>query len=154
VGLSASVVPAEDAPDDVAEADEICIEFSPGPWLWLVVSRQVKQVLGFCFGDTFTQRVDRSRESLEAAWGDVPEGWRGRAVFTDRLATYAGFFPDGQHTACDKGSGLTSIVEALNTKWRQRQSGLARESCGVWEGILDDLHERFLILVGFSFLSR
>ncbi len=51
--------------------------------------------------------------------------------------------------------GKTSKVEALNTKSsncahllrRQRQSGLVRKSCGVWEGICDDISERFLILL-------
>ena len=53
-----------------------------------------------------------------------------------------GQWPD-QH----KGSGLTSIVESLNTKWRQRQSGLARRSCGVHPRIAVDLSERFGLLV-------
>jgi hypothetical protein len=46
-------------------------------------------------------------------------------------------------------------VEALNCKWRHRQSGLARKSCGVSRRIQDDpvrarahsMTERFLILV-------
>ena len=59
---------------------------------------------------------------------------------------YRRFFGPAQHTACDKGSGKTSIVEASNTRWRQRHSGLMRRSCGVYEGIIDDLTERFLIL--------
>lgn len=42
--------------------------------------------------------------------------------------------------------GKTSVVEGLNTKWRQRQSGLVRKSCDVCWRILDDIWERFLIL--------
>jgi hypothetical protein len=38
--------------------------------------------------------------------------------------------------------------EAWNTKWRQRQSGLVRRSCGVCERLADDIFERYLILVG------
>ena len=53
----------------------------------------------------------------------------------------------GQHRPCEKGSGLTSLAEGLNTRWRQRQSGLVRRSCGVYVGITDDLYERFLLLV-------
>ena len=55
--------------------------------------------------------------------------------------------PAGQHHPCDKGTGLTSIVEGLNTKWRQRQSGLVRRSCGVHPRIGADLFERFRLLV-------
>jgi len=90
---------------------------------------------------------DRTDAMLEEAWGDVPLAWRTRPVFTDHWDAYKRFFPASQHTACDKGSGLTSHVEAWNTKWRQRQSGLVRESCGVWEGIVTDLYERFIILL-------
>ena len=56
--------------------------------------------------------------------------------------------PAGQHHPCDKGAGLTSIVESLNTKWRQRQSGLARRSCEVYPRISADLSEGFGLLVG------
>lgn len=55
--------------------------------------------------------------------------------------------PAGQHHPCDKGTGLTSIVESLNTKWRQHQSGLVRRSCGVHPKIGADLFERFRLLV-------
>ena len=43
--------------------------------------------------------------------------------------------------------GETSIVESLNTTWRQRQSGLVRRSCGVSRRIETDLVERFFLLV-------
>lgn len=46
-----------------------------------------------------------------------------------------------------RGSGETSIVESLNTKWRQRHSGLARRACGTSRRIEDDLVERFFLLV-------
>jgi len=55
--------------------------------------------------------------------------------------------PVGQHHPCDKGAGLTSIAEGLNTKWRQRQSGLARRSCRVHLRMGADLSERFGLLV-------
>jgi hypothetical protein len=58
-----------------------------------------------------------------------------------------GFFAPEQHEACDKGSGKTSHVEGWNTKWRQRQSGLVRHSCGVHPKIEDDVVERFFLLV-------
>lgn len=122
------------------EIDEICVRKSPAQWLWIAVSRSVRQVLGFALGD-------RSEETLDWMWQDVPEGYRPLPVKTDGLKTYQSFFGGTDHEACDKGSGKTSIVEALNTKWRQRQSGLVRRSCGVWIGIEQDIVERFMILL-------
>jgi hypothetical protein len=80
-------------------------------------------------------------------WQDVPEHYCPLPVKTDGLKTYQSFFGGTDHEVCDKGSGKTSIVEALNTKWRQRQSGLVRRSCGVWIGIEQDIVERFMILL-------
>jgi Transposase and inactivated derivatives, IS1 family len=89
---------------------------------------------------------NRTDAMLKDAWGDVPEEWRTRLIFTDDWRAYARFFPSAQHVVCEKGSGLTSRIEGWNTKWRQRQSGLVRRSCGVSHRIIDDIYERFLIL--------
>jgi IS1 family transposase len=129
---------------DVIEMDEICLRQSPPLWLWIAVSRRVGQVLGFALGD-------RTDEMLTLCWSDVPQDYWDKPVRTDHWGAYARFFaafPAGQHQACDKGSGETSHAEAWNTKWRQRQSGLVRRSCGVSERIADDIVERYLILVG------
>jgi IS1 family transposase len=134
--LTCVPAPAEDA----IELDELCVRFSPALWLWVAVSRQVGQVLGFGVGD-------RSDTMLEQTWAAVPLDYRDKPVYTDHWSAYARFFAEGKHHACDKGSGLTSIVEGLNTKWRQRQSGLVRRSCGVHPRIKDDLRERFWLLV-------
>ena len=110
--------------DDVIEFDEVCVRKSPSFWLWTAISRKTGQVLGFSIGD-------RGDEMLRLAWADLPQDYRDKPVKTDHLDAYARFFPPEQHEACDKGSGKTSRVEAWNTKWRQRQSGLVRKSCGV-----------------------
>lgn len=104
------------------------------------MSRLTKQVVGFSLGD----RTDGLREAL---WNVVPEDYRDKPVSTDGWEVYAHFFAPEQHHPCEKGSGLTSIVEGLNTKWRQRQSGLVRRSCGVHLRILDDVFERWLLLL-------
>ena len=122
------------------EIDEICIRVSPSYWVWIAVSRVVGQVLGFMVGD-------RTDAMLEAAWSDVPADYRDKPVKTDHWEAYKRFFPPHQHEACDKGSGETSHAESWNTKWRQRQSGLVRRSCGVCHRIIDDLYERLLILI-------
>ncbi len=126
--------------EDVIEMDELCVRQSPSLWLWVAVSRQVGQVLGFAFGP-------RDRETLALCWQDVPTGYLDKPVVTDGLETYRSFFSAEQHRAVEKGSGETSIVESLNTKWRQRQSGLVRRSCGVSRRIETDLLERFFLLV-------
>jgi len=84
---------------------------------------------------------------LKLVWSDVPQDYRDKPVFTDHLGAYARFFPEEQHHPCDKGTGLTNRVEGLNTKWRQRQSGLVRRSCGPHRRIEEDLFERFLLLL-------
>ena len=124
---------------DVIEIDEVCIQLSPSFWVWIAVSRLVGQVLGFVFGD-------RTDAMLPILWADVPADYRHKPVYTDQWGAYARFFPESQHHPSQKGSGATSHSEGWNTKWRQRQSGLVRESCGVCVRIEDDLVERFLIL--------
>ena len=129
--------------DDVIEMDELCVRLTPSLWLWTAVSRKIRQVLGFAFGQ-------RDRDTLVLCWSDVPADYRHKPVVTDGYPTYQSFFPPEQHRAINKGEGQigeTSIVESLNTKWRQRQCGLARRSCGVSRRIENDLVERFLLLV-------
>lgn len=122
------------------EIDELCIRQTPSLWLWTATSRKLRQVLGFAIGP-------RDYNTLALCWSDVPEGWRDKPVVTDGLATYQAFFPEEQHRVVDKGSGETSIAESINTKWRQRQSGLVRHSCGASRRIQDDLLERAFLLV-------
>ena len=123
------------------EYDEICVRKSPSLWLWLAISRQTRVVLGFVLADRSEAAFDRLRnEEVPPAYWELPS-------FSDGWEAYRKMLSPELHTLCDKGSGKTSIVEALNTKWRQRQSGLVRRSCGVSWRILDDIVERFLILV-------
>ena len=122
------------------EFDELCLRQSPPLWLWVGIARRTRQVLALALGD-------RTDETLARAWAHVPADYRGKPVYTDHWGAYARLLPEGQHHPCDKGSGLTSIVESLNTKWRQRQSGLARRSCGVHPRMATDLSERFRLLV-------
>ncbi len=128
--------------------DELCIGYSPALWLWIAVSRATQLVLGFVISDRTDAALEQLLdEELHPAWRDVP-------VCTDGWGAYQRLLPCEQHEVCDKGSGKTSVVEALNTirdaqarrKWRQRQSGLVRRSCGVSRRVVDDLAQRFLLL--------
>lgn len=122
------------------EFDELCLRQSPPLWLWVGVSRRTGQVLGLALGEC-------TDETLARAWAQVLADYQSRPVYTDHWGAYARLLPAGQHHPCAKDSGLTSIVESLNTKWRQRQSGLARRSCGVHPKMAADLAERFELLV-------
>lgn len=104
------------------------------------ISRQTRPVLGLALGD-------RTDETLARAWAQVPPDYWDKPVYTDRWDAYPGLLPEGRHHPCDKGSGLTSIAEGLNTEWRQRQSGLACRPCGVHPRMSADLFERFGLLV-------
>jgi len=118
-----------------------CIRCSPSLWLWIAVSRSVGSVLGFVIAD----RTDSALERLLVE--ELPPDWRDTtAVCTDFWRAYGRSLPTDLHEACTKGSGKTSKIEALNTLWRQRHSGLVRRSCGVSRRVTDDLVERFLFL--------
>jgi IS1 family transposase len=125
----------------VIEMDELCVRFSPALWLWVAVSRLTRTVLGFVIADRGDDALRRLRDE------ELPPAWRGLPIKSDGWEAYQRLLPAHIHEVCSKQSGETSIVEALNCKWRQRQSGMARKSCGVSRRILDDLTERFLILV-------
>ena len=84
---------------------------------------------------------------LGLVWSDVPADYRDKPVYRDYLGAYARFFPEEQHHPCEKGSGLTSCVEGLHTKWRPRQCGLVRRACGVHRKREGDLIERFFLLI-------
>lgn len=98
---------------DVLEIDEICVRKWGNLWLWVILSRQTRQVLGFALGD-------RSQATLEWAWEDVPLSYCPLPIKTDGWQVYQSFFEGIGHEVCDKGSGKTSLAEALNTKWRRR----------------------------------
>ncbi len=121
--------------------DEVCVRLSPPLWLWTAVSRKTRLFLGFVIGDRTDAPLSRLLdEEMHWAWRDLP-------ACTDGWQAYGRLLPADLHEVCSKQSGKTSIVEALNTKIRQRQSGMARKSCGVSWRIIDDLVERFLIFV-------
>jgi IS1 family transposase len=109
---------------DVVEMDEWCIRFSPALWLWIAVSRSVGLVLAFVMDDRSDEALFRLLDE------EMPPGWREETVVcTDAWGAYSRLLPPALHQVCSKESGKTSKVEALNTKWRQRQSGFVRRFC-------------------------
>ena len=64
--------------------DELCVRKSPSLWLWVAVSRKLRQVLGFALGY-------RDKETLALCWSDVPQDYQDKPVVTDGYQTYTGF---------------------------------------------------------------
>jgi insertion element IS1 protein InsB len=109
---------------DAVEIDELVVNVTRKRrhrYLWIAVSRDTRQVLGFYLGS-------RQQRSLQTLWRALPATYRRKLVYTDRYEVYAAFFRAWQHRPCDKGSGQTSIVEGLNNKWRARVSSLVRRT--------------------------
>jgi len=91
-------------------------------WIWLLIERTTYQVVAVHIGD-------RSEKSAIALWRKVPVEVRKQAiVLTDNWSAYAAAIPANQHTACDKKSGQTSMIEGFNRALRQRVSRLVRKT--------------------------
>ena len=92
-------------------------------WLWLAVERASRRIVAWVLGD-------RSAATARRLWQALPKRYRRHCwYFTDLWDAYVGVFPRWQHRRCPKGSGGTSIVEALNCSLRQRCGVLVRKSC-------------------------
>ena len=91
-------------------------------WIWLIIERRTRQIIAVQIGD-------RSQASADALWGRVPVEVKAKAlVLTDKWEAYGLAIPSAQHTACDKGSGQTNLIERFNCTLRQRVSRLVRKS--------------------------
>jgi IS1 family transposase len=126
---------------DALEMDELVVRYRfkrHYRYLWLVVSRFTHQVLAWRVGD-------RSEETLQKMWFQVPPEYRRKLVYSDLYEAYAKFFKSWQHRPSEKGSGKTSVIEGLNNKWRNRVSGLVRKTVCVQS--LADLNRRLWIVL-------
>ncbi len=107
------------------EADEIWLFVGRREnkrWIWLIIERRTRQIIAVHIGD-------RSQRSADALWAKVPLEVKAKAlVLTDKWEAYGLAIPSAQHTACDKGSGQTSLIERFNCTLRQRVSRLVRKS--------------------------
>ena len=92
-------------------------------WLWLVVERARRRIVGWTPGS-------RAEAPLRRLWQALPEHYRRHCwLFTDQWKAYAKVLPRWQHRSCLKGEGQTSIVEAINCSLRQHCGVLVRKSC-------------------------
>src|SRR5713226_1996856 len=89
-------------------------------WVWIALDATTRQVIAFHVGD-------RSRESAEQLWQNIPAGYREHAAFyTDLYEVYKGVIPPAQHHAISKLARKTNHVERFNCTLRQRVSRLVR----------------------------
>lgn len=92
-------------------------------WLWLAVERTSRRIVAWVLGR-------RDAATARRLWLALPPGYRRHCwYFTDLWEAYVGVLPRWYHRRCPKGSGGTSIVEAVNCALRQRCGVLVRKSC-------------------------
>lgn len=92
-------------------------------WLWLAVERQSCRIVAWVLGS-------RGRATARRLWRALPTPYHiDTWYYTDEWEAYRGVLPKRVHQPSAKGSGQTSIVEAINCSLRQRCSVLVRKSC-------------------------
>lgn len=70
-------------------------------------------------------------------WAALPRRYRRHCRYhTDQWEAYAKALPTRPHQPRPKGSGNTSIVEAINCSLRQRCGVLVRKSCSFSKSLL------------------
>jgi insertion element IS1 protein InsB len=89
-------------------------------WVGIAMDASTRQVIAFQVGD-------RSQDSAEQLWANIPAVYREQAIFyTDQYTVYKGVIPPAQHRAITKLTRKTNHVERFNCTLRQRVSRLVR----------------------------
>ena len=118
--------PAADAPPAVLELDErwtFVGKRTSKVWLWLAVERSSRRLVAWVLGC-------RGAATAQRLWQALPPRYRRHTrYYTDAWEAYAKVLPAAAHCPSPKGSGQTSIVEAINCSLRQRCGVLVRKSC-------------------------
>ena len=92
-------------------------------WLWLVVERARRRIVGWTLGS-------QGEAPLRQRWQSLPRRYHHHCwYFTDQWKAYAKVLPRWQHRPCAKGEDRTNIVEAINCSLRQCCGVLVRKSC-------------------------
>ena len=92
-------------------------------WLWLAVERASRRIVGWVLGCRGAATARRLFDCLPACYQHYTR------YYTDEWEADAAVLPAAAHRPSPKGSGRTSIVEALNCSLRQRCGVLVRKSC-------------------------
>ena len=92
-------------------------------WLWLAVERATRRIVAWVLGC-------RGAATARRLWQALPARYQQHTTYyTAEWEAYAKVLPRAAHRPSPKGSGATSIVEALNCSLRQRCGVLVRKSC-------------------------
>ncbi|HEX8427000.1 IS1 family transposase [Hymenobacter sp.] len=90
--------------------------------MWLAVEQHIQRIMAWVLSTRGTATARR-------LWQALPKPYRtGTWYFTDEWEAYRQVLPATAHRPSPKGSGRTSIVEAVNCSLRQRCAVLARKS--------------------------
>jgi insertion element IS1 protein InsB len=86
------------------------------------MDKQTRQIIAFHVGD-------RSHESAQQLWGNLPAVYREPATFsTDQYVVYTGVISAAQQKAIMKHVRKTNHIERFNNTMRQRVSRLVRDT--------------------------
>lgn len=110
-------------------------------WVWIALCRKTRQVVAYVLGN-------RSKQTCQRLWENIPSAYRQGHCFTDFWAAYAAVIPSEQHTAVGKETGETAHVERWNNTLRQRLARFARMTLSFSKSVV--MHEACLLL----FLNR
>ena len=99
-------------------------------WLWLAVERRSRRIVAWVLGC-------RGAATARRLWAALPRRYRHHCRYhTDQWEAYAKVLPAHHHRPRPKGSGSTSIVEAINWSLRQRCGVLVRKTCSFSKSLL------------------
>jgi IS1 family transposase len=77
-------------------------------WVWIAMDASTRQVMAFHVGD-------RSQDSAEQLWANIPAVYREQAIFyTDQYTVYKGVIPPAQH-ALSPSSLVRPITSSAST---------------------------------------
>ena len=92
-------------------------------WLWLALARASRRIVAWVLGCRGAATATRLQQALPIHYQ------ANKIYYTDVWEAYAKVLPSAAHRHSAKGSGATSIVEALNCSLRQRCGVLVRKFC-------------------------
>jgi insertion element IS1 protein InsB len=90
-------------------------------WLWVALDRTTRQVVAWALGD-------RSQDTCQELWDQVPQPWRKATCYTDFWGAYQAVIPAEQQVAVGKESGETAHIERWNNTLRQRLGRFVRKT--------------------------
>jgi insertion element IS1 protein InsB len=121
--LGATITPLRERP--LLEFDELWSfvgDKDTVVWIWLVLERQTRRIVGLAFGD-------QSRDTCRRLWASLPADYRKRAIcYSDFWQAYTTVLPSKRHRAVGKETGQTAHIERFNNTLRQRCPNLVRKT--------------------------